>query len=379
MKNYSNLGTFNSKGRIFKEPSNLFRSPFQRDRDRIIHSTSFRRLKHKTQVFVNTEGDHYRTRITHSIEVSQIARTIAKYLSLNDDLAETLSLAHDLGHTPFGHAGEESLNECMINHGGFDHNLQTLRIVMFIENKYFKFQGLNLTVETLDGLIKHNGPITNLKKINNLIGLKNLKNKINFSKNSSLEAQIAAISDDVAYNNHDIQDGIKAKLFTLNDLKQISFFDEILKSYKNKLKRENSDILVYQTIRDSINLMVQDLIKTTTRNILMNKIATKKDVSNKKNQIVDFSKKLKITINEIRDFLRITMYNNKDVLKKNNEGKKIIKKLFSVINKNPKKYIKTKYLKTNKERAISDYISGMTDRYAIQLYRASKWIYLRNT
>ena len=379
MKNYSKLGTFASKGRLFKEASNPFRSPFQRDRDRIIHSTSFRRLKHKTQVFVNTEGDHYRTRITHSIEVSQIARTIAKYLGLNDDLAETLSLAHDLGHTPFGHAGEESLNECMYEYGGFDHNLQTLRIVMFIENKYFKFEGLNLTLETLDGLIKHNGPVTKLVKINNLIGLKNLKNKINFSKNSSLEAQIASISDDVAYNNHDIQDGIKAKLFTLNDLKQISFFDEILKSYKNKLKSENNDILVYQTIRDSINLMVQDLIKTTTRNILVNKISTKKDVSNKKNQIVDFSNKLKITINEIRDFLRITMYNNKDVLKKNNEGKKIIKKLFNVISKNPKKYIKTKYLKTNKERAISDYISGMTDRYAIQLYRASKWIYLRNT
>ena len=379
MKNYSKLGTFASKGRLFKEASNPFRSPFQRDRDRIIHSTSFRRLKHKTQVFVNTEGDHYRTRITHSIEVSQIARTIAKYLGLNDDLAETLSLAHDLGHTPFGHAGEESLNECMYEYGGFDHNLQTLRIVMFIENKYFKFEGLNLTLETLDGLIKHNGPVTKLVKINNLIGLKNLKNKINFSKNSSLEAQIASISDDVAYNNHDIQDGIKAKLFKLNDLKQISFFDEILKSYKNKLKSENNDILVYQTIRDSINLMVQDLIKTTTRNILVNKISTKKDVSNKKKQIVDFSNKLKITINEIRDFLRITMYNNKYVLKKNNEGKKIIKKLFSVINKNPKKYIKTKYLKTNKERAISDYISGMTDRYAIQLYRASKWIYLRNT
>ena len=368
MKNYSKLGIFASKGRLFKEASNPFRSPFQRDRDRIIHSTSFRRLKHKTQVFVNTEGDHYRTRITHSIEVSQIARTIAKYLGLNDDLAETLSLAHDLGHTPFGHAGEESLNECMYEYGGFDHNLQTLRIVMFIENKYFKFEGLNLTLETLDGLIKHNGPVTKLVKINNLIGLKNLKNKINFSKNSSLEAQIASISDDVAYNNHDIQDGIKAKLFKLNDLKQISFFDEILKSYKNKLKSENNDILVYQTIRDSINLMVQDLIKTTTRNILVNKISTKKDVSNKKNQIVDFSNKLKITINEIRDFLRITMYNNKDVLKKNNEGKKIIKKLFNVINKNPKKYIKTKYLKTNKERAISDYISGMTDRYAIQLY-----------
>ncbi len=150
MKNYSKLGTFASKGRLFKEASNPFRSPFQRDRDRIIHSTSFRRLKHKTQVFVNTEGDHYRTRITHSIEVSQIARTIAKYLGLNDDLAETLSLAHDLGHTPFGHAGEESLNECMYEYGGFDHNLQTLRIVMFIENKYFKFQGLNLTLETLE-------------------------------------------------------------------------------------------------------------------------------------------------------------------------------------------------------------------------------------
>ena len=379
MKNYSKLGTFASKGRLFKEASNPFRSPFQRDRDRIIHSTSFRRLKHKTQVFVNTEGDHYRTRITHSIEVSQIARTIAKYLGLNDDLAETLSLAHDLGHTPFGHAGEESLNECMYEYGGFDHNLQTLRIVMFIENKYFKFEGLNLTLETLDGLIKHNGPVTKLVKINNLIGLKNLKNKINFSKNSSLEAQIASISDDVAYNNHDIQDGIKAKLFKLNDLKQISFFDEILKSYKNKLKSENNDILVYQTIRDSINLMVQDLIKTTTRNILVNKISTKKDVSNKKNQIVDFSNKLKITINEIRDFLRITMYNNKDVLKKNNEGKKIIKKLFSVISKNPKKYIKTKYLKTNKERAISDYISGMTDRYAIQLYRASTVSYTHLT
>ena len=151
---------------------------------------------------MNTEGDHYRTRITHSIEVSQIARTIAKYLGLNDDLAETLSLAHDLGHTPFGHAGEESLNECMNEYGGFDHNLQTLRIVMFIENKYFKFEGLNLTLETLDGLIKHNGPVTKLVKINNLIGLKKLKNKINFSKNSSLEAQIASISDDVAYNNH---------------------------------------------------------------------------------------------------------------------------------------------------------------------------------
>ena len=152
MKNYKKIGIIKSKGRLINEPNSPYRSPFQRDRDRIIHSTAFRRLKHKTQVFVNTEGDHYRTRITHSIEVAQIARTISRYLNLNDDLTETLSLAHDLGHTPFGHAGEEALNECMNDHGGFDHNLQTLRIVMFIENKYVKFKGLNLTVETLDGL-----------------------------------------------------------------------------------------------------------------------------------------------------------------------------------------------------------------------------------
>ena len=236
MNNYSKLGSFRSRGRLIKEPNNRFRTPFQRDRDRIIHSASFRRLKHKTQVFVNTDGDHYRTRITHSMEVAQIARSISRYLNLNDDLVETLSLAHDMGHTPFGHAGEDALNESMINHGGFDHNLQTLRIVMFIENKYLKFKGLNLTIETLDGLLKHNGPINNTDHLDTIIGLKNFKNKIDFKKNSSLEAQIAAISDDIAYNNHDIQDGIKAKLFSLNQLCEINFFKEIYGVYKNKIK-----------------------------------------------------------------------------------------------------------------------------------------------
>ena len=185
MKNYSNLAQFKSKGRLYKEINSQYRTPFQRDRDRIIHSASFRRLKHKTQVFVNTDGDHYRTRITHSIEVAQIARSITKYLKLNDDLSETLSLAHDMGHTPFGHAGEEALNECMFEHGGFDHNLQTIRIVMFLENKYLKFNGLNLTLETLDGLIKHNGPYHDLEKLDRLVGIKNFKNKINFNKNKN--------------------------------------------------------------------------------------------------------------------------------------------------------------------------------------------------
>ena len=177
MKKYSKLGIFKSKGRIFKESLSKYRSPFQRDRDRIIHSASFRRLKHKTQVFVNTEGDHYRTRITHSMEVAQIARSIARYLNLNEDLAETLSLAHDLGHTPFGHAGEDALNDCMSSHGGFDHNLQTLRIVMFLENKYLKFDGLNLTIETLEGLLKHNGPVAELDIVDKLIGIKKFKNR----------------------------------------------------------------------------------------------------------------------------------------------------------------------------------------------------------
>ena len=267
MKNYSKLGLFKSKGRFFKETNSLYRSPFQRDRDRIIHSASFRRLKHKTQVFVNTEGDHYRTRITHSIEVAQIARSISKHLNLNEDLAETLSLAHDLGHTPFGHAGEESLNECMLNYGGFDHNLQTLRIIMFLENKYLKFKGLNLTIETIDGLLKHNGPIEDISPIKEIIGLKYLSNKIKFNQSASLEGQISAISDDIAYNNHDIQDGIKAKMFTLDQLIEINFFKDIYKFHKKNINNNNKEILIYQMIRDSIDLMVKDLIKNTIKNL----------------------------------------------------------------------------------------------------------------
>ena len=372
MNNYSNLAITKSKGRIFKEPNSLYRTPFQRDRDRIIHSASFRRLKHKTQVFVNTEGDHYRTRITHSIEVAQIARSIAKYLGLNDDLAETLSLAHDLGHTPFGHAGEDALNECMLNHGGFNHNLQTLRIVMFLEHKYLKFKGLNLTLETLDGLLKHNGPIYDLSIVNRLIGIKNLKNKINFTNSGSLEAQISAISDDIAYNNHDIQDGIRAKMFNLNDLIEISFFKDIYKFHKKNIKNNNKDILIYQLIRDSIDLMVRDLIVNTKNNLKNKKIKNKKDVQHLDEPIVCFSRKFLIIEKEIRYFLRSKMYNNKKVLSKNNHGKKIIKDLFHKIQKNPKKFIINDQLKDNANRAIADFISGMTDRYAINLHKGIK-------
>ena len=361
-----------SKGRFNVEKKSNLRSPYQRDRDRIVHSTAFRRLKHKTQVFVNTEGDHYRTRITHSLEVAQIARSITRYMSLNDDLAETLSLAHDLGHTPFGHAGEEALNECMLNHGGFDHNLQTLRIVMFLENKYLKFNGLNLTIETLDGLLKHNGPVKATNKIDNIIGIVNLKNKFNFLKYPSLEAQIAAMSDDIAYNNHDIQDGIRAKLFSLKDLNEIGFFRDIIKSHKKNLKRKNNEILIYQVVRDSINLMVQDLINTTIKNIKSLKIKNNKDIYKAYDHIVSFSETFINSESEIKYFLRSKMYNNKEVLIKNNKGKKIIKKLFHEISKKPKKFLNKSQLKLGKFRAIADFISGMTDRYAISLYKSVK-------
>ena len=372
MKKISILGLFKSKGRFFKESSNQYRTPFQRDKDRIVHSASFRRLKHKTQVFVNTEGDHYRTRITHSIEVAQIARSISRYLALNEDLTETLSLAHDLGHTPFGHAGEEALNDCMSRYGGFDHNLQTLRIVMFLENKYIKFKGLNLTIETLDGLLKHNGAIHNTSKIDKILGLKNFYKKIIFNKSPSLEAQISSISDDIAYNNHDIQDGIKANLFTLEDLIEINFFKEILLSHKKKINKNSNNILIYQIIRDSIDLMVKDLIKNTKHNLKINKINNIKKVFNSDYPIVCFSNKFKNIEKEIRFFLKQKMYNNKSVLIKNNRGKKIVKKLYSLIYKNPYKFLNKEQLKKNKTRTIADFISGMTDRYAINLYNNSK-------
>ena len=378
MKKYLKIGVFKSKGRLFKESLSKYRTPFQRDRDRIIHSASFRRLKHKTQVFVNTEGDHYRTRITHSMEVAQIARSIARYLCLNEDLTETLSLAHDLGHTPFGHAGEDSLNECMSNYGGFDHNLQTLRIVMFLENKYLRFVGLNLSIETLEGLLKHNGPVNDVDLVDELIGINRFKNMINFKTYPFLEAQVAAISDDIAYNNHDIQDGLNANLFKLDELIEIDFFKDIYKKYKRKINKYNYKIATYQIIRDSIDLMIKDLIDNTKNNLRKNKIKSLKNINKSTFLLVDFSDKIKNFDNEIRYFLKTKMYNNKKVLAKNNKGKLIIKRLFENFKRHPRKFISNEQLTKDKFRAISDFIAGMTDRYAINLYKDLKWIYLMN-
>tara|TARA_B100000767_G_C19758687_1_gene534155 strand:+ start:283 stop:1422 length:1140 start_codon:yes stop_codon:yes gene_type:complete len=362
-----------SKGRFFKEKKTNLRNDFQRDRDRIIHSTAFRRLKHKTQVFVNTSGDHFRTRITHSLEVSQIARTLSKFFNLNEDLSESLSLAHDLGHTPFGHAGEEALNNCMKSYGGFDHNIQTIRIITILENRYYNFKGLNLSIETLEGLIKHNGPINNLYKLNQILGKNFFKKKINFETNSSLEAQISSISDDIAYNSHDLEDGLKSNLFNLSDLKDIPVLDKIVFKHKKKLNKYSMDLIIRQIIREIINEMVQDVIDTTKKNLKLNKIKNINDVYKSKNNIVCFSSRMKVFDLMIKKFLKQKMYFHKSVNTKTNYGRKIIKILFFKIKKNPKKYINiNKYSNSNLERIICDYIAGMTDRYAINLYNKIK-------
>ena len=362
-----------SKGRFFKETKTNLRNDFQRDRDRIIHSTAFRRLKHKTQVFVNTSGDHFRTRITHSLEVSQIARTLAKFFNLNEDLSETLSLAHDLGHTPFGHAGEETLNNCMRNYGGFDHNLQTLRIITLLENRYYNFKGLNLSFETLDGLIKHNGPVKNLTKFNKILGNNFFKKKIKFSLNSSLEAQLASISDDIAYNSHDLEDGLKSNLFKLKDLENIPVLNKIIIKHIKKTSKYSMDLIVRQIIREIINEMVRDVIYTTRFNIKINKIKNLNDIYKAKIQLVTFSDKMKIFDTKIKTFLKQKMYFNKKVNLKTNYGRKVITELFKSIKRNPKKYIDiSKYNNSNLERIICDYIAGMTDRYAINLYNQIK-------
>ncbi len=371
----SNLATpIKSKGRFFYENKTNIRTDFQRDRDRIIHSTAFRRLKHKTQVFVNTSGDHFRTRITHSLEVSQISRTLSKYFELNEDLSETISLAHDLGHTPFGHAGEVELNKCMKNYGGFDHNIQTLRIVTFLENRYYNFNGLNLTFETIDGLLKHNGPIKKIKIYDKILGKNYFKNKINFLRSPSLEAQIAAISDDIAYNSHDIEDGLNSNLFNLEDLKNIPILRLIISSHKKKIKKYSINLVIRQIIREIINEMVKDLIITTKQNIKKYNLKTLKDVYNNKYPVVEFSNKMKKFDKKIKDFLKMKMYHHKSVKSKANQGKKIINKLFHSIRKNPYKYLNVnKYKKkANIERSTCDFIAGMTDRYAINLYNKLK-------
>ena len=361
----------NYLGRQFGDKKNLYRSFYQRDRDRIIHSTSFRRLKYKTQVFVYDEGDHYRTRLTHSLEVSQISRSISRYLKLNEDLSEAISLAHDLGHPPFGHAGEKILDYCIRDHGGFNHNIHSIRLVTELEKAYQNFDGLNLSINTIDGIVKHNGSNYLVKENLDLLPNLNKIKKINFYKQSSLESQISALSDDIAYNNHDIDDGIRAGLFSMNDIKDLPIVGEVIKKKNKQFKNEK--LLRNEIIRSIINFMVTDLILYTKKQIKNLKINTIEDVYKSSDFIVSFSPKLISANNQIREFLRVNMYENKSVKEMTNKAEIIIKNLYMYLIKNNKRFIPQDVKKKwGLERSVSDFIAGMTDKFAIDLYNKIK-------
>ena len=355
-----------SKGRLYKEINDQpYRSHFQRDRDRIIHSTAFRKLKQKTQVFLENESDYYRTRLTHTLEVSQIARAISRNLDLNEDLCECIALAHDLGHPPFGHTGENILNYKMQNFNGFNHNEQTLRIITFLEKKYYDFNGLNLTWESLEGIIKHNGKI--IDKVPFEINLYDKIHNLDIYKNPSLEAQIASIADDIAYNNHDIDDAIRADLITIEEISEINYFNEIIKQIKNRYSQIEKSILINEVIRFSIKLMVESIVEKTTENININNIKKIKDVNNYPSFLVTMDDQMNINSKQIKDFLFLKVYKNAKIEEKRKKNEIIIEKLFNhyqqKFNLLPNDGIKTSDT-MNKERIICDYIAGMTDRYA---------------
>ena len=350
-------------GRRFAEPAPPGRSEFQRDRDRIIHSGAFRRLEYKTQVFVNHEGDLFRTRLTHSIEVAQIARSIARRLALNEDLVEAVSLAHDLGHTPFGHAGQEALNACMKDHGGFEHNLQSLRVVDVLEERYAAFDGLNLCFETREGILKHCSP-EHAAQLGD-VGERFLKNF-----RPSLEAQIANLADEIAYNNHDVDDGLRSGLITLEQLSSVRLFarhlEEVRASYPNLAERR----VVHETVRRMINTLVTDLIAQTERNILTHAPQSVDEVRAAPS-IAAFSAEMHELNRELKAFLRTHLYRHYRVMRMTAKARRIIGDLFDVFIEDPR-LLPPQFnpaAESERSRSVADYIAGMTDRYAIREHR----------
>ena len=359
-----------SKGRLYKENYSQTRSEFQRDRDRILHSAAFRRLKHKTQVFVSNEGDHYRTRLTHSLEVSQIARSISKIFNLNEDLTETLSLSHDIGHPPFGHAGEDALSECMVSHEGFDHNDQAIRIVHLLEKKYFDFEGLNLTWETLEGLVKHNGPMT--KDVPKTIEALDKEFDLKLNEFSSIEAQIASIADDIAYNNHDLDDGLRAGFFSYDDLVELPMIGEIIKNFPKNYNSFDMQRINNEITRKSTSIMITDVINTISEKVKKSKVRCNEDVRLNNEKIADFSDKTKEEVKYIRSFLSMKMYNHDKVKAMTSNAHQIISSLFKLFIEQDEKFIKEHMKKIisdeDKPRAVCDFIAGMTDNYAQNFY-----------
>ena len=363
------LKSTESFGRQFPEDNSNNRTEFQRDRERIIHSTAFRRLEYKTQVFVNHEGDMYRTRLTHTIEVAQIARAAARALKINEDLTEAISLAHDLGHTPFGHAGQDILNICMKDFGGFEHNIQSLRIIDKLENKYASFPGLNLCFETREGLLKKCS-LSRAKKLGD-IGKRFIE-----KKQSSLEAQLTNVCDEIAYNNHDIQDGIRAKKIFIEQLEDVPIFYQQMKLVLNKYPSISGSKIVNETVRLIINLLVNDLIKNTKSNIKNESITNFNEVRDHDKPLVCFSEEVKKSNMVLKRFLYANLYKHPDVIKMTEEANRIIKNLFSAYNSDinllPKDFYTYNLEKINsgfKERVICDYIAGMTDRFAQQEHK----------
>jgi len=359
----------NSKGRLYNENESENRNPFQRDRDRVIHSDSFRLLKHKTQVFLAHTEDYYRTRLTHSLEVSQISRAVSRRLGLDEDLAEVLALSHDLGHPPFAHSGEEILNRCMKDYDGFDHNAQTLRILTSLEERYPLFKGLNLTWETLEGVVKHNGPLLNphivIKEYNNIHDLE-------LNTFPGLEAQIASLSDDIAYNNHDIDDGFRAGLISLNDLKKIELFSEIIKEINVEFKNIDDYMIVKELIRRLIGLMVNDLINNTKKNIDKIKPNNPEQIRSQKSLVANFSDFFISQDNQIRKFLRSRVYEHSSFEKERVRSMTTIEDIFSKLIKDIdllpiklREKCDTPYSKIS-ARVICDYIASMTDRSVVE-------------
>jgi dGTPase len=361
-----------SRGRRFTEPSHPYRGEFQRDRDRIVHSTAFRRLIYKTQVFVNHEGDLYRTRLTHSLEVAQIARTIARALKLNEQLAEAICLAHDLGHTPFGHAGQDSLNTCMRDYGGFEHNLQSLRVVDELEDKYAKFPGLNLSYEVREGILKHCSR-------RNARELGELGERFLQGKQPSLEAQISNIADAIAYNNHDVDDGLRSGLISVNELCKVSLFREQYESVSDAHPDINDRAMIHETVRGMINRTVTNLLETSHKNLSEVSPADIEEVRNQPRPLIAFTEDMYAEHRALKSFLQKGLYRHERVMEMTARADKIITGLFEVYFFDPTAMPEEHAVRSTawveeagdagKARAVADYVAGMTDRYALSAYR----------
>ncbi|MBW4091999.1 MAG: deoxyguanosinetriphosphate triphosphohydrolase [Proteobacteria bacterium] len=361
-----------SRGRLHHEPEAPTRSPYQRDRDRVIHSTAFRRLQYKTQVFVNHEGDFFRTRLTHSIEVAQIARSIARALGLDEDLTEAVALAHDLGHPPFGHAGEEALNQAMKPFGGFDHNAQSLRVVTMLEARYAAFDGLNLTWETLEGLVKHNGP---LPKPPAYIADYDARQKLDLGTHAGAEAQVAALADDIAYHSHDLDDGLRARLFGMDDVGHLPVVADALAAARHASLDVPPPRLRHETIRRVIDALVSDVITETQRRLAKLAPRDADAIRRSKRKVVGFSEKMAEANQAIKDFLYARMYRHWRVNRMTSKARRLTGELYRLLLADPSLLPddwRARAGEAGGPRAattVGDYVAGMTDRYAMDEYR----------